>query len=67
MRLGQSEIIRGKDIGRGIEVLENSLKMVKDENVEVGVEIGELEKENGEVMDLNLKLEVDWENCEKHI
>ena len=67
MRLGQSEIIRGKDIGRGIEVLENSLKMVKDENLEVGVEIGELEKENGEVMDLNLKLEVDWENCEKHI
>ena len=67
MRLGQSEIIRGKDIGRGIEVLENSLKMVKDENLEVGVEIGELEKENGEVMDLNLKLEVDRENCEKHI
>ena len=67
MRLGQSEIIRGKDIGRGIEVLENSLKMIKDENLEVGVEIGELEKENGEVMDLNLKLEVDRENCEKHI
>jgi hypothetical protein len=31
------------------------------------VEINDLEKENVEVSDLNVKLEVDNENCEKHI
>lgn len=44
IRLGQSEVMRANDIARSIQVLENSLKMIHEENLEVGQEIEELEK-----------------------
>ena len=41
--------------------------MIKEETKQVTDEISDLEKENGEVSNLNVKLQVDNENCEKHI
>lgn len=67
LRLGQSEVARANDIIRSIQVLESSIKMINEESLEVRQEIEELEKENIQVADVNMKIELDSENSEKHI